>query len=66
MSSQVYSVSGQTEGRKKPFLEWTRIDLSSKLSLTCVANVNHHKSVHYPTPLPVGIGNILTIFKTNQ
>ena len=65
MSAQVYSVSGQTEGRKKPFLECKRIDLSSRLSLTCVANVNYYKNVHYPTLLPVGIGNILAIFKTN-
>ena len=47
MSVQVYSVPGQTEGRRKPFLEWTSIDLSSKRSLTCGANnVDYYKSVH--------------------
>ena len=35
MSAQVHFVSGQTEGRKKAFLEGTIIDLSSKPSLTC-------------------------------
>ena len=67
MSAQVYSLPGQTEGRKKAFLEWTSIDLSSKPSLTCGGNVNYYKSVHHPIPtLPMGIGNTLVIFKTNQ
>ena len=67
MSAQVYSVPGQTEGRRKVFLEWTSIGLSSKLSLTCGGNVNYYESVHHPIPtLPVGIGNTMPIFKTNQ
>ena len=67
MSAQVYSVPGQTEGRKKAFSEWTSIDLLSKLSLTFGGNVNYYKSVHHPIPiLLVGIGNTLAIFKTNQ
>ena len=67
MSAQVYSVPGQTEGRSKAFLEWKSIDLSHELSLTCGGNVNYYKSVHHPIPtLPVGIGNTLAIFKTNQ
>ena len=67
MSAQVYSVPGQTEGRRKVFLDWTSIDLSSKLSLICGGNVNYYNSVHHPIPiLPVGIGNTLAIFKTNQ
>ena len=67
ISAQVYSVPGQTEGRRKVFLGWTSIDLSPKLYLTCGFNVNYYKSVHHPIPtLPVGIGNTLTIFKTNQ
>ena len=58
MSVQVYSVPGQTEGRRKAFLEWTIIDLSFKLSLTCGINVNYYKSVHHLiSTLPVGIGN---------
>ena len=66
MSAQVYSVPGQTEGRRKVFLEWTSIYLSSKLSLTCGGNVNYYKSVHHPVPpLPGGIENTLVIFKTN-
>ena len=65
--AQVYSVPGQTEGKRKAFLEWTSIDLSSKLSLTCWGNVNYYKSVHHPRPtLPVGIGNTLAIFKINK
>ena len=46
MSAWVCSVPGQTEGRRKAFLEWTSIDLSSKLSLTCGGNVNYYRSVH--------------------
>ena len=58
MAAQVCSVPGQTEGRRKAFLEWTTIDLSSKLYLTCKANVNYSKRVHHPNPtLPVGIRN---------
>ena len=67
MSAQVYSVPDQTEGKKKAFLEWTSIDLSSKLSLTCGGNVTYYKSGHHPTPiLTVGIRNTLATFKTNQ
>ena len=65
MSAQVYSVTGQTQGKREAFLEWTSIDLSSKLFLTCGGNVNYYESIHYPIPtLPVGIRN--AIFKTNQ
>ena len=39
MIAQVYSVPRQTEGRKKAFPEWSSVDLSSKLSLTCGGNV---------------------------
>ena len=67
MSAQVYSIPGQTEARRKTSLEWTRINVSSKLSLTFGRNVNYYKNVHHPIPtLPVGIGNTLAIFKTNQ
>ena len=48
MSTQVYSVPGQIERRRKVFLEWKSIGLSSKLSLTCRGNVNYYKSVHHP------------------
>ena len=62
MSAQVYSVPDQTEVRRKAFLEWASIELSSKLSLTCGGNINYYKSVHHPIPtLSVGIGNTLTI-----
>ena len=50
MSAQVYSVPVQSEGRRKAFLEWKSIDLSSKPSLTCEGNVNYYKSVHHPIP----------------
>ena len=67
MIAQVYSVPGQTEGRKKAFLEWTGIDISSKLFLTCGDNFNYYKSVHHPIPtLSVEIANTQAIFKTNQ
>ena len=67
MSAQAYYVPVQTEGIIKAFLEWTSIDLSSKLSLTCGGKVNYYNSVHNPiTTLPVQIGNTLAIFKTNQ
>ena len=67
MSAYVYSVPDETEGRRKAFLEWTSIDLSSKLSRTCGGNVNYYKSVHHPIPtLPVEKENTQVIFKTNQ
>ena len=67
MSAQVYSVPGQTQGRRKAFLEWKSIDLPNNLSLTCGGNVNYYKSFHDPIP---NRGNfpilILAIFKINQ
>ena len=48
MSAQVYSVPGQTEGRRKVLLESKNIDLSYELSFTCGGNVNYYKSVHHP------------------
>ena len=50
MSAQVYSVPGQTERRRKEFLEWKIRNLSYQLSLTCGINVNCYKSVHHPIP----------------
>ena len=50
MSAQVYSVPGQTEGKRKAFFEWKSIDLSYELSLTCGVNVNYYKNVHHPIP----------------
>ena len=61
----IYSIPGQTEGRRKAFLEWTSIDLSSKPSLTYGGNVDYYKCVHHPIPtLTVEIGNTHAIFKT--
>ena len=70
MTAQVYSVHGQTEGRRKAFLEWKSIDLSYKLlhgGERGGSNVNYYKSesVHHLILL-VGIRNILPIFKINQ
>ena len=65
MSAQVYSVPGQTEGRRKAFLEWKNIDLSCELSLTCGGNVNYYKSVHHPIPTR-GNKEHPAIFKINQ
>ena len=50
MSAQVYSVPGQTERRRKVFLEWKIIDLSSRFSLTCGSKVNYYKSLHHSIP----------------
>ena len=50
MSAKVYSLSGQTEGRRKAFLEWRNIDLPYERSLTCWGYVNCYKSVHHPIP----------------
>ena len=49
MSAKVYSVPGQTEGRRKAFLGWKSVDLPSNLSFTG-GNVNYYKSVHHPIP----------------
>ena len=52
---------------KKTFLEWTSINLTSKVSLTYGGNVSYYKNVHHVLPtLHLGIGNTLAIFKTNQ
>ena len=48
MSTQIYFVPRQTE-KRKAFLEWKSIDLFSKVSLKCRANINY-KSVHHPIP----------------
>ena len=61
MNAQVYSVPGQTEGRRKAFLEWKSIDLSS----TFRGNVNYYKSVHHPI-LTRGNKEHPGIFQTNQ
>ena len=67
MSAQVYSILGQSESRKKAFLEWKSIDLSSKLYFTCGGTVNYYKGIHDTIPtLPVGIRSTLAIFTTNQ
>ena len=50
MSAQVYSVPGQTEGRRKAFLEWKSIDVFCELSVTCGGNANHYKCIHHPIP----------------
>ena len=48
-------------------MEWTSIDLSSKLSVTCKGSVKCYKSVKIPIfTLPVEIGNTLAILKTSQ
>ena len=50
MSANVNYIPGQTEGRRKVFLERKSIDLSYKLSLICGGNVNHYKGVYHPIP----------------
>ena len=65
MSALVYSVPGQTEGRMKPFLERTSINLFSELFLKCEGNVTIIK-VFIIIFLLLEIGNTLTIPKTNH
>ena len=48
MSAQVYSFPGQTERRRKVFLEWESTDLSYELSLACGGSVNYYKIAHHP------------------
>ena len=48
MSAQVYSVPGQTDGKRKPYLEQKSIDISFEVSLTCGVNVNYYKNVYHP------------------
>ena len=51
MSAQVYSVPGQTEGKRKAFFKWKSIDISFEQSLTsCGVNVNYYKSFHHFIP----------------
>ena len=53
--------------RGKAFLKWKSIDLSFKLSTAYGGNGKYYKSAHHPVPtLPVGTGNTLEIFRTNQ
>ena len=62
MSVQVCSVPGQTEGRRKAFLEWANIYLTSKIISCMWVNVNFYKSVYHAIPtLPLGIGNTLGV-----
>ena len=51
MSAQVYSVPGQTKGRKKAFLEWEKA-YSYPINYLWGGedNVNYYKSVHHPIP----------------
>ena len=66
MNVQVYSVPGQTEGRRRALLEWKKTDLPFKLSTTCGSNFTYYKIVHRPIPtLSVGILNTMTIFIIN-
>ena len=48
MSAQVYSFPGQTEGKRKAFLESKSIDLCYELSLASGVNVNYY--IHHPIP----------------
>ena len=57
MSAPVYSVPGQTEWRRKAFLEWKGIDLSHELSLKYGDNVNYYKSVHHSYSISIHPGN---------
>ena len=66
MSAQECSVPGQTEWRRKAFLEWKSIQTypMNYLLPTCGDNINCCKSVHHPIPISVKI--YVEIFKINQ
>ena len=68
MSGQVYSVPGQTQGKRKVFLEWTSIDLFSKQCPTRGGNLTNIKRfiILGMSTLPVEIRNTQVIFKKNQ
>ena len=65
MSAQVYFVPGQTEGRRKAFLEWKSIYLSYKLSLHMRVMLTVIK-VFIILFLLVEIGITLAIFKIKK
>ena len=50
MSAKVYSVPGQTEGKREAFLEWKDINLSYKLLHGGRGNGNYYKSVNHSIP----------------
>ena len=49
MSAEVYYIPGQTERRRKAFLEWSLYPINY---LGGGGNVNYYKSVHHPVPTP--------------
>ena len=63
MIAQVYSVPGQTEEKRKTFLEWKGIDYPLKYLLHAGVMLTIIK-VFIILFLLVRIGNILAIFKT--
>ena len=69
ISDQVYSVPGQTEGRRKAFLEWKSTVLSNKMNfllhLGVMLTIIYIK-VFINLFLLVGTEKILVIFKINQ
>ena len=64
LSTQEYSVPGQTERKRKTFLEWKSIHLPSNLlHVSVMLTIINVFTILF---LLVGIGNTLAIFKTNQ
>ena len=63
MNDQVYSVPGQTEGKRKAFFEWKSVNLSYVMNyvglMLTIIKV-------FIILFLVRIGNILAIFKINQ
>ena len=68
MNAKYFLFLVKLKGKGRPFMEGKSIDLKSKLSLTYRDNVKPlYKSVHHLlSTLPVGTGNNLTAFKTNN
>ena len=67
MSAQVLFVSAQTEGRRKAVWSGQAYIYPLNYLLNVGVNVSYYQIVHHPIHiLPVGIANIMSIFKTNQ
>ena len=49
MNTELYSVPGQTEDRRKVFFEWKSIDLliDKHMRMSMGVNVNYYENVHH-------------------
>ena len=66
MSTQIYSIPSQTEGRRKAFLEWKSVNFDLNYLLHVGVITLTIIKAFIVLFLLVRIGNIQAIFKTNQ